>query len=138
MSTLVLPTSEAKPVRANAVKIGRVLSTLPVLFLVFDVGIKLSGVPAVAESMTQLGWPLSAVTGVAILELICLALYLIPRTSVLGVVLLTGYLGGAIATHVRVGNPLFSHVLFPVYVAALLWGGLYLRDARLRALLPLR
>jgi hypothetical protein len=138
MSTLVLPTSEAKPVRANAVKIGRVLSTLPVLFLVFDVGIKFSGVPAVAESMTQLGWPLSAVTGVAILELICLALYLIPRTSVLGVVLLTGYLGGAIATHVRVGNPLFSHVLFPVYVAALLWGGLYLRDARLRALLPLR
>jgi hypothetical protein len=138
MSTLVLPTSEAKPVRANAVKIGRVLSTLPVLFLVFDVGIKFSGVPAVAGSMTQLGWPLSAVTGVAILELICLALYLIPRTSVLGVVLLTGYLGGAIATHVRVGNPLFSHVLFPVYVAALLWGGLYLRDARLRALLPLR
>lgn len=88
--------------------------------------------------MTQLGWPLSAVTGVAILELICLALYLIARTSVLGVVLLTGYLGGAIATHGRVGNPLFSHVLFPVYVAALLWGGLYLRDARLRALLPLR
>ena len=135
MSTLVLPTSEAKPVRANAVKIGRVLSTLPVLFLVFDVGIKLSGVPAVAESMTQLGWPLSAVTGVAILELICLALYLIPRTSVLGVVLLTGYLGGAIATHVRVGNPLFSHVLFPVYVAALLWGGLWLRDWRVRGLL---
>ena len=117
MSTLVLPTSEARPVRANTVKIGRVLSTLPVLFLVFDVGIKFSDVAAVAESMTQLGWPLSAVTGVAIVELIC---------------------GGAIATHVRVGNPLFSHVLFPVYVAALLWGGLCLRDARVRALLPLR
>ena len=134
MSTLVLPTHDAKPVRASAVNIGRVLTAIPVLFLLFDVGIKFSGVPAVAESMTQLGWPLSATTGVAILELICLVLYLVPRTSVLGVVLLTGYLGGAIATHVRVGNPLFSHILFPVYVAALLWGGLYLRDRRVRAL----
>lgn len=68
----------------------------------------------------------------------CLALYLVPRTSVLGAILLTGYLGGAIATHVRVDNPLFSHVLFPVYVAALLWGGVYLREPRLRALVPLR
>jgi hypothetical protein len=69
---------------------------------------------------------------------VCLALYLVPRTSVLGAILLTGYLGGAIATHVRVDNPLFSHVLFPVYVAALLWGGVYLREPRLRALVPLR
>ncbi|HUQ80538.1 MAG TPA: DoxX family protein [Gemmatimonadaceae bacterium] len=138
MSTLVLPTSEAKPVRANAVKTGRVLSGLAVAFLVFDAGMKFTNVPAVAEAMTQLGWPLRATTGIAILEILCLALYLIPRTSVLGVVLLTGYLGGAIATHVRVGNPLFSHVLFPVYIAALLWGGLYLRDARLRVLLALR
>jgi hypothetical protein len=138
MSTLVIPTHEAKPVRANAVKIGRVLSAIPVLFLVFDVAIKFSGVPAVAESMGQLGWPLSATTGVAILEVVCLVLYLVPRTSVLGVVLLTGYLGGAIATHVRVGNPLFSHILFPVYVAALLWAGLYLRDARVRGLVSTR
>src|SRR5689334_24229128 len=132
MSTLVLPTSEAKPARVNAVKVGRVLSALAVAFLIFDAGIKFSGVPAVAESMAQVGWPLSATTGIAILELICLALYLIPRTSVLGVVLLTGYLGGAIATHVRVGNPLFSHVLFPVYIAALVWAGLYLRNRILR------
>jgi hypothetical protein len=70
--------------------------------------------------------------------LACVVAYILPRTSVLGALLLTGYLGGAVATHVRVGNPLFSHVLFPTYVAALLWGGLLLRDARLRALLPLR
>jgi hypothetical protein len=72
------------------------------------------------------------------IELACLTLYLVPRTAVLGAVVFTGYLGGAVATHLRIGNPLLSHTLFPVYVAALLWGGLYLRDPRLRALMPLR
>lgn len=72
------------------------------------------------------------------MELICVAIYLVPRTSLLGAILLTGYLGGAIASHVRIGDPLFSHVLFPTYVAALIWGGLYLRDARVRALVPVR
>jgi hypothetical protein len=138
MSTLVIPTSEAKPIRGSAVKIGRVLSALAILFLAFDTVIKFTGSAPVVDSMTQLGWPVSAAVGIAILELVCLVLYVVPRTSILGVVLLTGYLGGAIATHVRVGNPLFSHVLFPVYIAALLWGGLYLRDARVRALTSLR
>jgi hypothetical protein len=86
----------------------------------------------------ELGYPADSILTFGLVELACVALYMIPRTAVLGAVLLTGYLGGAIATHVRVGNPLFSHVLFPTYVAALIWGGLYLRDARLRAVLPFR
>jgi len=138
MSTLALPTRETKSVRLSAANIGRGITALPVLFLAFDTVIKFTGIAPVADSMNQLGWPLSATLGIAVLEAICLAAYLIPRTSVLGAILLTGYLGGAIATHVRVGNPLFSHVLFPVYVALLLWGGLYLREARLRALVPFR
>ena len=85
-----------------------------------------------------LGYPPGSVQGIGIIELVCLVLYMVPRTSVLGGLLLTGYLGGAIATHVRVSNPLFTHTLFPVYVALVLWGGLYLREKRLRALLPLR
>ena len=75
---------------------------------------------------------------IGLIELVCLGLYLLPRTSVLGALLLTGYLGGAIATHVRAGNPLLSHTLFPVYVALVLWGGLYLRETRLHALVPFR
>jgi hypothetical protein len=119
-------------------RVGVGLTVLPVLFLVFDSVIKFSGLPVVSQSMTELGYPVEAAIGIGVLELACLAVYLVPRTSVLGAVLLTGYLGGAIATHVRVGNPLFSHVLFPTYVAALLWAGLFLREQRLRVLLPLR
>jgi hypothetical protein len=92
----------------------------------------------VRQSMAELGYPAGMAVKIGVLELACLALYVVPRTSVLGAVLLTGYLGGAIATHVRVGNPLFSHVLFPTYVAAMLWGGLFLRDERLRVFLPTR
>jgi hypothetical protein len=91
--------------------------------------------PAV-EGTTALGYPASAVRAIGLIELACVALYLVPRTSVLGAVLLTGYLGGAIATHVRAGNPLLSHTLFPIYVALFVWGGLYLRDERVRAFLP--
>lgn len=138
MSTFALPSGETKSVRFTATKIGRAISALPVLFLTFDTVIKFTDLAPVAESMTQLGWPLSATLGIGLVELLCLALYLVPRTSVLGVILLTGYLGGAVASHLRVGNPLFSHILFPVYVAALLWVGLYLRESRLRALVPLR
>jgi hypothetical protein len=90
------------------------------------------------EGTTELGYPESVVVGIGIIELVCLVVYLIPRTTVLGAVLLTGYLGGAIASHVRIGSPLFTHVLFPIYVAALIWGGLFLREGRLRALIPLR
>lgn len=108
------------------------------MFLVFDSVIKFFDLPIVRQSMTELGYPVEAALGIGLFEIACLAIYLVPRTSVLGAVLLTGYLGGAIATHVRVGNPLFSHVLFPTYVAVLLWGGLFLREQRLRGLLPLR
>ena len=92
----------------------------------------------VVKATVELGYPESVIMTIGIVLLVCVILYVIPRTSVLGAILLTGYLGGAIATHVRVGNPLFSHILFPVYLAVLVWGGLFLRDPRLRALIPLR
>jgi hypothetical protein len=117
---------------------GVTLSVFAVLFLIFDGVIKLFDLEMVRQSMAELGYPVGIAVGIGLLELTCLALYVVPRTSVLGAVLLTGYLGGAIATHLRIGNPLFSHVLFPTYVAALIWGGLFLRDHRLRAFLPLR
>jgi hypothetical protein len=116
---------------------GRVLTGLAVVFLLFDITIKLLRSPEAIKGTTELGWPASVILPLGIVQLVCLALYLIPRTAFFGAILWTGYLGGAIATHVRVGNPLFSHVLFPVYVAALLWGGLWLRDRRLRQLLPI-
>ncbi len=114
------------------------MTALPVLFLLFDSVIKLMQITPVVESFNQLGYPASLAPAIGILELVCIALYVIPRTSILGAILLTGYLGGAVATHVRVGSPLFSHVLFPIYVAVLIWGGLVLRDERLRGLVPLR
>ena len=114
---------------------GRILSGFVVLFLVFDIAIKLSQSPEALQGTAELGYPTNVVFPLGILLLGCLVLHLIPRTAVLGAVLLTGYLGGAIATHVRVENPLFSHVLFPIYVAALIWGGLYLRDERVAMLL---
>jgi hypothetical protein len=108
------------------------------LFLLFDSIIKLIKIAPVVESFAQLGIPDHLAFGIGVLELVCVLLYVIPRTSVLGAILLTGYLGGAIVLHLRVGDPLFSHVLFPVYVGLLIWGGLYLREDRLRALIPLR
>lgn len=117
---------------------GRILSGLSIAFLLFDAAGKLARVAPAVQGTVELGYPADSILTIGLVELACVALYMIPRTAVLGAVLLTGYLGGAIATHVRVGNPLFSHVLFPTYVAALIWGGLYLRDARLRALLPFR
>ena len=118
---------------------GRILSGIAVAFLIFDSVIKFFTASApVVQAMNQLGFPVRVAPQLAVLEIILLVIYLLPRTSVLGVVLWTGYLGGAIALHLRVGNPLFSHVLFPVYVALLLWGGLYFREDRLRQLLPLR
>jgi hypothetical protein len=117
---------------------GRVLSGLAAAFLIFDSVGKLLEVQPVIDGTRQLGYPPEIVFSLGVTLLSCLLTYLVPRTSMLGAVLLTGYLGGAVATHVRVGNPLFTHVLFPTYVAALLWGGLMLRDARLRAFLPWR
>ena len=115
---------------------GRVLSGLAVAFLIFDSVGKLLEAQPFIDGTKQLGYPPDIVFSLGVTLSSCVAAYLVPRTSVLGAVLLTGYLGGAVATHVRVGSPLFTHVLFPTYVAALLWGGLMLRDARLRAFLP--
>ena len=118
--------------------IGRILSGLAVLFLLWDSAMKLITPPVVLESFERLGYPDGVAIGIGLLQLVCLAVYVIPRIFVLGAILLTGYLGGAVATHVRVGDPLFTHVLFPAYLGAMLWGGLYLRDDRLRKLVPLR
>jgi len=117
---------------------GRIITALAVLFMIFDIAIKLVELPIVAETMTQLGYPPELGRLIGVIELACLALYLYPRTAMLGAVLFTGVMGGAIATHMRIGDPLFSHTLFGVYLGAALWGGLWLRDARLRSLFPIR
>src|SRR5262249_62375453 len=100
---------------------GRVLSALAILFLLFDITLHLLHPPFVIEGTKQIGYPISVIAPLGIIELVCLILYLIPRTSVLGAILFTGYLGGAVATHVRLDNPRFTHILFPIYVAAFLW-----------------
>ncbi|KTE03728.1 hypothetical protein ATE68_08515 [Sphingopyxis sp. H038] len=120
---------------------GRVLSGLVILFLLFDAGLKLvSPETAIKYSPPDLGWPLEVGTMylLGFLLLIPTLLYIWPRTAILGAILITGYLGGAIGTHVRIDSPLFSHSLFGVYLGLMLWGGLWLRDPRLRALIPLR
>ncbi len=114
--------------------LGWILFSIAVLFLGFDSVGKLLQLPQVVEGTTSLGFPASVILPIGIIQVPCLILLLVPRTSLIGAVLLTGYLGGAIATHVRLGNPLFTHVLFPIYVAALVWGGLFLLDSRLRLL----
>ena len=114
---------------------GRTLTTLAVLFLIFDLGVKLSGAKMAIDANAQLGWQAHYLPILGVIELVCLVLYLVPRTAPIGAILWTGYLGGAIATQLRIDNPLFSHILFPTYVAALIWGGLYFRDARVRGLL---
>lgn len=117
--------------------IGYIVSILPTLFLLLDGILKLVKPAPVVEATVQLGYPESVIVGLGILLLACLLLYWIPRTAVLGAILLTGYLGGAVATHVRVGDALWT-ILFPVGFGVLLWGGLYLRDRRLSELIPLR
>ena len=117
---------------------GYILSALPALFLLLDALGKLFKPEPVVTGTLDLGYQESVIVPLGVLLLVCTALYIIPKTSVLGAILLTGYLGGAVATHVRLANPLFTHQLFPVYLGALLWLGLYLRDARLRSLLPFR
>ena len=114
---------------------GRIISALIVVLLFMDAVMKIVKARPSVEGTVQLGYPESVVFRIGVVLLICTILYLIPRTAVLGAVLLTGYLGGAVATQVRVGNPLFTHVLFPVYVGVMVWGVLYLRDNRVRALI---
>ena len=112
------------------------------LFALFMLGAsitpKLLGLPVAEETMTQLGWPNGYVLMIGLIELTCLLLYLIPQTSVLGAVLMMGLLGGAMATQIRAGSPLFSHILFSIYLGLFMWGGLWLRDPAIRALFPYR
>jgi len=113
---------------------GRILSTLPILLLLFSAAIKLYGGPMLAEGFAHLGLSPGLAIPLAILEITCTLIYLLPRTAVLGAILLTGYMGGAILTHLRVGDPFYMNILVGVF----LWGGLYLREPRLRELIPIR
>jgi hypothetical protein len=117
---------------------GRVLSTLAVLFLLFDSTLKFIKPQMVIDATVALGYSATLVRPIGVVLLICTLLYVVPMTRVLGAILLTGYLGGAVATHVRHGDPLFSHILFPTYLGAFLWLGLYLRDPALRDFVPFR
>jgi hypothetical protein len=140
MSTLA-PMShrlDAPSVSTTALWSGRVLSGLLILFLLVDGGIKLVPIEAVTETSLQLGIPTHLARTLGVLTLTGALLYAFPRTSVLGAILLTGYLGGAIYVHVRADSPLFSHTLFGVYLGVIMWGSLWLRDPALRALIPLR
>jgi hypothetical protein len=116
---------------------GYGLTGLVGLFMLMDVAMKLAQLPIVLETTAQLGWPTATVVPLGLVLLISTALYAMPRTSILGAILLTAYLGGAVATHMRIGSPLFSHTLFGVYVGIALWGALYLRSDRLRSLIPI-
>jgi len=127
-----------KPVSRKVLWTGRIISALPVLFLLMDGAMKLVKPLMVVEATVKLGYQESSIVPLGLVLIVCVVLYVIPQTSVLGAILLTGYLGGAVATHVRVGDPLFTHVLFPTYLGVLIWLGLYLRDGRLRSLVPLR
>ncbi len=117
---------------------GYIISGLPILFLLVDATAKFFKPEPVVKGTLELGYPESTIIPIGVILLVCTILYAIPRTSILGAILLTGYLGGAVATHVRIGSPLFTHILFPVYLGAFVWLGLYLRDTRLHKLLPFR
>src|SRR4051812_29509101 len=115
---------------------ARLMSGLVVLFLLFDGVIHLAKPAPVVDAFARLDYPLSASVGIGIVELLCLVFYVVPRTAVLGAILLTGLLGGAVSTQIRAGGPLFDTYIFPLIVGLLLWGGLWLRDSRVRALIP--
>jgi hypothetical protein len=136
-----MPTT-AEKARASkpALWLGRVLSGLVILFLLFDGAIKLVPWPVVTETMDRIGYGSSETLArsLGLITVVCTVLYAIPPTSIIGAILLTGYLGGAIASHLRIGSPLFSHTLFGFYLGLMVWGGLWLRDRGLRALIPYR
>jgi hypothetical protein len=123
--------------RKHIVALGQGLSALAILFLTFDVGLKLVQLPVVAATLAELGYSPDLGLTIGLVELVCLVLYAVPRTAVLGAILWTAVFGGGIASHIRVDSPLFSHILFGVYLGLLVWGGLYLRNPRLRELLPI-
>ena len=126
--------TEGAPISKGALWAGRILSAIAVLFCLMDGGMKLFKPPFVVAATVQLGYPESSIVGIGVLLLACTALYVIPRTAILGAILLTGYFGGAVASNVRAGTGSFN-TLFPVLFAVLVWGGLWLRDRRVAALL---
>ncbi len=126
--------AHAAPFSKKLLWTGRVLTTLSALMLLMSGAMKLMKPPDLVKEFARLGWPDDLALGIGIVELVCVALYVVPRTSVLGAILLTGYLGGATATHVRISDPFIG----PILIGVVIWLGLYLRDARLRALIPLR
>jgi hypothetical protein len=144
MTTAAMLNTEPQPVRSTESSIsnkrlwaGRMMSGLPTLFLLVDGSMKLYKPRAVVEATVQMGYPESAIVGLGVALLLSTLLYLLPRTAILGAILLTGYLGGAVASQVRV-SAMSVNIIFPVLIGALLWGGLWLRDRRLQALVPLR
>ena len=136
MSTI----AEGAPVSRSARRLGRLLSGLVILFMLFDGAVKLVPWPVVTESMEKIGYGSSETLArsLGVISLVCTVLYAIPPTSLVGAILLTGYLGGAMASHLRIGSPLFTHILFGFYLGLMVWGGLWLRDPDLRRLLPFR
>src|SRR3978361_1661557 len=134
MPTITNPAPVSKP----ALWTGRVLSGLVIVFLLFDGAIKLVPWPIVTETMDRIGYGSSETLArsLGVITVACPVLYAIPPTAFVGAILLTGYLGGAMASHLRIGSPLFTHTLFGFYLGLIVWGGLWLRDRRLRALLP--
>jgi hypothetical protein len=131
-------TDQTAPISNAALWTGRVMSGLVIAFLLIDGGMKLVPFDVVIEASAQLGLPAHLARTLGVIILVCTLLYAFPKTAVLGAILLTGLLGGTVATHLRVGSPIFTHMLFGVYLGLMLWGGLYLRDPRLRALIPLQ
>src|ERR1700722_15246990 len=131
--------AETAPVSGPARWLGRILSGIVILFLLFDGAIKLVPWPIVTETMERIGYGSSESLArtLGFITVVCTVLYAIPPTSILGAILLTGYLGGAMASHVRIGSPLFSHILFGFYLGVMVWVGLWLRNNSLRALIPL-
>jgi hypothetical protein len=142
MGASIPPASQAAPqvqqISKAALWTSRILTGLVVLFLLFDGITKVIKVSAVLQASAQIGFSENLIAPIGITLLVCTMLYVIPSTSILGAILLTGYLGGAVSIQLRVGNPLFSQTLFPVYFGILVWLGLYLREPRLRSLVPLR
>jgi len=140
MEKAMPPIAETAPVSKPARWTGRVLSGLVIVFLVFDGAIKLVPWPVVTETMDRMGCGSSESLArtLGFITIACTVLYAIPPTSILGAILLTGYLGGAMASHVRIGSPLFTHTLFGLYLGLMVWGGLWLRDGTLRDLIPWR
>jgi DoxX-like family len=128
--------TQAGSLSKKSVWAGRIISGFITAFMIFDAVIHLMKPAPVVEAFAKLNFPLRFAVPLGIVELICILLYVIPRTSILGAIFLTGYLGGAVAIQSATGNSFFGEILFPIYIAVFLWGGIYLRDARLRALIP--